>query len=153
MKVYVERNALRSWLRALKQQGRIQLLLFPYDGQNPSGVEVATPSLVTCDSTWVTFDMMFRIKEGLGSEKFEAIRQLLWHENEKKVEAPTGRLGTKTEGDARHLDSAYKSGCRAFFTADKTDILARADQLEALLGLRCFHPDEQDRFLKFLGAS
>ncbi len=58
-----------------------------------------------------------------------------------------------TEGDARHLDSAYKSGCRAFLTTDKRSILRHGAQLKALLGFQLFHPDE-DRaaFLIFVNA-
>ncbi len=55
MKIYVERNAMRPWLTELKRRGTITLLLFPYDGRNPSGVQLATPSVVTADSAWVTW--------------------------------------------------------------------------------------------------
>jgi len=57
VKVYVERNAMRPWLTELSRQGKIVLVSFPYDGHNPSGVEIATPSVVTADSTWLTWDM------------------------------------------------------------------------------------------------
>jgi len=88
-----------------------------------------------------------------GSEKFEQIRRIIRRSNEKKIEAPAGLIGQRTEGDARHLDSAYKSGCRAFFTTDIQDILNHAAELEVLLGLRVFHPDDdRDRFLTFLGT-
>jgi hypothetical protein len=56
-KAYVERNAMRPWLTELRRQGKVVLVLFPYDGHNPGGVQLATPSVVTCDSTWVTCDM------------------------------------------------------------------------------------------------
>jgi hypothetical protein len=153
VKVYVERHAMRGWLRKLRREAKIVLVLFPYDGHNPSGVEVATPSVVTADSTWLTFDMTIPLSDMDGSEKFEQIRRIIWRANEKKIEAPAGLIGQKTEGDARHLDSAYKSGCRAFFTTDKQDILGHAAELEPLLGFRLFHPDEdRDRFMEFLKA-
>src|SRR2546426_10606725 len=87
-KIYVERNALRLWIWDLKRQGKIQLVLFPYDGRNPAGVQLATPSVVTCDSTWVTWDMTIPISDMVGSDKFEQIRQILRLENEKKIMAP-----------------------------------------------------------------
>ena len=150
-RVYVERNAMRPWLTDLKRQGEIVLVLFPYDGHNPGGVQLATPSVVTCDSTWVTWDMTIPISDMDASEKLEPIRKIIRRDNEKRIVAPAGLIGDETEGDARHLDSAYKSGCRAFFTTDKTDILRHAAELEALLGFQLFHPDEdQDRFMAFI---
>ncbi len=61
--MYVERNAMRPWLTDLKRQGKIVLVLFPYDGHNPGGVQIAIPSVVTCDSTWVTLDMTIPISD------------------------------------------------------------------------------------------
>lgn len=151
VKVYVERNAMRDWLRILSREGRIVLMLFPYDGHNPPGVRRATAGLITCDSTWLDWSMDIPLSEGDPSEKFEEIRRIVRRDNEKRVEAPTGLIGVRTEGDARHLDSAYKSGCRAFLTTDKGDILNHAPELEPLLGLRLFHPDQdRDQFIAFV---
>jgi len=153
VKVYVERNAMRDWLRTLSREGKVVLMLFPYDGHNPSGVRRATAGLITCDSTWLDCSMDIPIGEGDPSEKFEEIRRVVRRDNEKRVEAPTGLIGLRTEGDARHLDSAYKSGCRAFLTTDKGDILNHAPELERLLGLRLFHPDQdRDKFIAFVTA-
>jgi len=152
--VYVERNAMRPWLTTLSKQGTIALVSFRYNGHNPSGVEVAMPSVVTADSTWVTFDMTIPISDMEGSDKFEQIRRIIRRANEKQVEGPAGLIGQKTEGDARHLDSAYKSGCRALFTTDKQDILSHAAELEVLLDVRCFHPDDdEDQFMRFLASA
>ena len=53
--------------------------------------------------------------------------------------------------DALHIDSAYKSGCKAFLSRDKRDILSNRIELEALLGIRFFHPDDDwNQFLVFL---
>jgi len=78
-----------------------------------------------------------------GSAKFERVRQIVRRKKENVRDVPAGLIGEQTEGDARHLDSAYKSGCRAFFTQDGRDILDHAAELEPLLGLRLFHPDEK----------
>jgi len=151
VKVYVERNAMRPWLTELSRQGKIVLMLFPYDGHTPSGVQLATPSVVTADSTWLSWDMTIPLSEMEGSEKFEQIRQIIRREKENVRKAPAGLIGEQTEGDARHLDSAYKSGCRAFFTQDRRDILDHAAELERLLGLRLFHPDEdRGRFIALI---
>ena len=129
------------------------LVQFPYDGHNRRVRQRATPSVVTADSTYVTWDMMVSLSDTVESEKFEDIRRIIRRENEKRIMAPAGLIGEETEGDARHLDSAYKSGCRAFLTTDKQDILRHAAELEPLLGLRLFHPDEdRDRFMAFINA-
>jgi hypothetical protein len=145
VRVYCERNAMRPWLRDLEREGRIVRVLFPYDGNNPRDIQLATPSVVTCDSTWIIADMAIRIGDMEASEKLEQIRMIIRRANEKRIAAPAGLIGEKTEGDARHLDSAYKSGCRAFFTTDKRDILTHATELEPLLGLRLFHPDDDQQ--------
>jgi len=147
LKVYVERNAMRGWLTDLRRQGKIALVLFPYDGRTPGGVQLATPS------TWLTADMTIPISDMVESTKLEQIRKIIRRKNEKKIMAPAGLIGEETEGDARHLDSAYKSACRAFLTTDKQDILQHAAELESVLGFRLFHPDEDhDRFLAFINA-
>jgi hypothetical protein len=138
IKVYCERNATRPWLTELERQGKIVLVQFPYDGHNRRVRQRATPSVVTADSTYVTCDMMIPINDMVESEKCEQIRRIIGKEN---------------EGDARHLDSAYKSGCGAFLTTDKADILQNTAALEPVLGFRLFHPDEDhDRFLAFINA-
>ena len=153
IKVYCERNAWRDWMAELQRQGTISLVQFPYDGHNRRVRRLAIPSVVTADSTYVTCDMTIPISDMVGSEKFEDIRRIIRRENEKRVMAPAGLIGEETEGDARHLDSAYRSGCRAFLTTDKRDILAHAAELEPLLGFRLFHSDEDhDRFVAFINA-
>ena len=42
-RVYAERNAMRAWLTDLRRRRKIVLVLFPYDGHTPSGVQFATP--------------------------------------------------------------------------------------------------------------
>lgn len=57
-------------------------------------------------------------------------------------------VGGHNEFDVRHIDSAYKTGCKYFFTRDKGDILRHRTKLNELLGIRFFHPD--DDFADFL---
>lgn len=61
-----------------------------------------------------------------GSQHIDVIRQL---------------VGTENRRDALHIDSAFKSGCAAFVTADN-DVLSKQAELQAMLGVRFFHPDE-----------
>jgi len=90
---------MKPWLRELSRQGKIVLVLFPYDGYNPAGVKFATPSVITADSTWLTADMTIPFSDMEGSEKFEQIRQIIRREKENLRKAPAGRIGEQTEGD------------------------------------------------------
>jgi hypothetical protein len=63
------------------------------------------------------------LEEYCGSKYFRAILALIGKENHR---------------DALHVDSAFKSGCRAFITQD-SHILDNAKELEKLLGIRFFH--------------
>ena len=100
MKVYVERNAMRPWLTELRRQGSIPLVLFPYDGHNPSGVEMATPSVITCDPRRLTLDMTIPDSDMEGSEKFEQIRQI--HQTgEREEDRGPGRAHRAVNGRRR----------------------------------------------------
>jgi len=48
-------------------------------------------------------------------------------------------IGPGNRRDALHVDSAFKSGCSVFITQDH-HILDHRAQLEALLGIKFFHP-------------
>src|SRR4029077_20960084 len=59
-------------------------------------------------------------------------------------------IGPSHRRDALHVDSAYKSQCRAFVTRD-TDILKHSEELERLLGVRVINPDtDHQTLLKLL---
>jgi hypothetical protein len=124
LKVYCERGAYRQELRVLEEAGTIQLVDFPYEGLNKKVRAQADPSKVTMDSTYITSDSSLPIGSMIESEKFEDILRI---------------VGRDHEFDARHLDSAYKSGCACFLTPDKRDIASKSQDLEALLGLQVFH--------------
>jgi hypothetical protein len=63
-------------------------------------------------------------------------------------------VGRSNRRDVLHIDSAYRSGCICFFTRDRGDILAKRTELESLLEIRFFHPDDDwDRFLEFLNSN
>lgn len=127
MKVYCEDGAVTKALVELQREGRITLVSFPYENRNRRIRERAQPSRITMDAkfiTWADTDIRFSDRE---SEMWERIQSIVGHDNEL---------------DVRHIDSAYKTGCRCFFTRDKSDILRRRAELEALLGIRFFHPDD-----------
>ncbi len=67
-----------------------------------------------------------------GSEHLEEIRRI---------------IGPEHRRDALHVDSAYKTGCRAFVTTDG-DILKHSAELEHLLGIRFFYPERDAAALR-----
>jgi len=79
---------------------------------------------VMCDEKHVTCDLTFLISDAVESDKYAEI---------------VAMIGAANKEDARHIDSAYKSGCGAFLTPDKGDIISHRDSLQRLLGMRFFH--------------
>lgn len=135
-KIYCERGAYRSELRQLEREGLIRLTHFPYEGHNRKISERASPSTMTADAKYITADSDLLIGECEPSDKFEDILTI---------------IGINNQYDARHLDSAYKSGCTCFLTPDKKDIAAHSKELQHLLGLRVFHSTENwNKFLTFV---
>ena len=60
-------------------------------------------------------------------------------------------VGRQNDFDVRHIDSAYKTGCRFFFTKDKNNILRKRGELFSLLGVTFYHPeDDWADFLRLL---
>ena len=139
MKVYCEHGALTPTLKALQRARRIELIHFPYDAG--ATTRHISPTAAVSNAQWR--DLNVKNWDGLahvsswddfeGSEHFLRIQSI---------------VGASNRRDALHVDSAYKSGCAAFITRDKDDILSRRDQLEALLPIRFFHPDDDAAALR-----
>ena len=130
MKVYCENGALTSGLKALQKSGAITLVNFPHDPNSwarsisptaaPSASQYRDIVLPTKVPLYCTYDEL-----GVGSELYATILAI---------------VGASNRRDALHVDSAYKTGCRAFITADN-DILAHREELESLLGIVFLYPD------------
>jgi hypothetical protein len=128
MKVYCEHGGLSRALRSLQRNGYIELVHFPYDPTSGSSYIGAanTPSeaqlrdlnlpLSELPGSWNNYS---------GSEHLSEIREI---------------LGPQNRQDALHVDTAFKSGCSAFVTRDN-GILVHRERLQAVLGIRFFHPD------------
>jgi len=139
MRIYCDTNSFREELHQLRRNGIVELVIFPYDSKiNKKKYRLARPSAATwADLNLKWTEANFPWRDAVKSDKYEHIRKLL------------GRPRL----DALHIDSAFKAGCRALLTRDKNHILAKTPELEELLGMRFFHPDEQwDDFLMFVGA-
>jgi hypothetical protein len=112
--------------------------MFPYDNWNRRIRELAEPSKdLTGDEANIPWDNVMSPWDGFpASEKYDDILRIVGEENAK---------------DIKHLDSAYKECCQAFFTRDTPDIFSHAQERETLRGLRMFHPDKNiAEFLAFL---
>lgn len=142
MKVYCENGAISPGLKALQRSGVITLINFPHDPNSwsraisptakPSALQYRDIVLPTKVPFNCTYDEL-----GVGSELYPRILAI---------------VGGSNRRDALHVDSAYKSGCRAFVTAD-SDILARRTELEPLLSMVFLHPENAHETLAKLAAS
>ena len=142
MKVYCENGALTPGLKALQNSGVIELINFPHDPNTWSrGISpTAQPSALQYRDIvqplkvpiYCTYDEL-----GPGSEMYDRILAI---------------VGPNNRRDALHVDSAYKSGCRAIVTTDN-DILAHRTELEALLSLAVLPSETAHEALTKLAAS
>ena len=138
MKVYCEHGALTRELKRLEQEGRVTLLLYPYEMRTKRIAALAEPS----DPTWEESNTAWEEEEGtwndlLPSSKFKSI---------------LGIVGSANVRDAKHIDSAHKSGCQAFFSPDRHDIISNGQLLEKLLGIKFYHSHDIDLFLDDLAT-
>ena len=141
MKVYCDNGGYRKELKDLERQGRVVLLMFPYENINRKIGDIGQPSEATWKNlenfTWETLPGTFGDYEG--SEKVFAIEKV---------------IGRHNRVDVLHLDSAFKSDCSCFLTRDKDDILSHGKLLTELLGMRFFHSDEEwNDFLIYLSEN
>jgi hypothetical protein len=139
MRVYCEHGALTSKLRALKRAGRVELIHFPYDkGAHSRHINgTAVPSAAQYRDINLTYGEV-HYGDFSASEKLRSIRTTIGPENRR---------------DALHIDSAYKSQCDCFVTRDR-GIVSKRTELEALVGLRFFDPDDDwQAFVEFLELS
>jgi hypothetical protein len=138
IKVYCEHGAFRKELYKLQKDGLIELVTFHYEmnmkkkhqDAKPSNAKIADLQHLTLGEENWTFG------EFNGSEKFNQIQNILGEHNRR---------------DVLHVDSAYKTGCAVFFSRDRHDIISKASDLEQILGIKFFHPDDDwDQFLEFI---
>jgi predicted HNH restriction endonuclease len=139
IRVYCEHNAFRDELHRLQEEGKIEIINFPYEQKITKKHHIAKPSKAHWEDLNVPWNKMdWTWEEVNGSEKLKLIREII------------GR----PRRDALHIDSAHKSGCKAFLTRDQKHIISKSDELESLLGIRFFHPDDQwEAFLSFLDGN
>jgi hypothetical protein len=127
MRVYCEHGALTREIKKWAREGRIELRHFPYDSSShgPRILELAEPSAAQIrDLNLPIRGLPGPISDYKGSEHLHEILAI---------------VGQANRRDALHVDSALKSRCAAFVTAD-SDILNHKAELSSLLGIRFFNP-------------
>lgn len=126
---------MRKELRKLRQEGRISLLICPYEEES-RGTRRAPPSGARWKDLVGSWDQYSEAWEDFTpSEKLPLIQEI---------------IGLQNSRDALHVDSAYKAGCDCLLTRD-TDITGWAHELQELLDLQIFHADHDwHDFLAFL---
>jgi hypothetical protein len=126
----------------LEAAGRIAVYQFMYENWNGKITNKAKPS----QPSWK--QLKYKTWKNLDGLTWDDLKQVsaLWPRIEEM-------LGPNCKVDAKHLDSAYLSKCDVFLTSDKDDIASRAADLEALLGFKVFHIQEDwNRFLELVGG-
>lgn len=138
--VYIEHGAHTPWLQRLRREGRIRALHFPYDPDSRSSKsELASPSRARIEDLHLPIaELPGTFGDYTSSEHLDRVVLI---------------LGSRHRRDALHLDSAYKSGCVAFFTQD-TDVLSKASELQNLLRMFILGPDcDESGFWLLVGRS
>lgn len=126
LKVYCDTGAFRIELAGLERERKIRVYQFKYENRNKHIRHMAAPSCPTWSELnypWSELDRPWA-EYGKTSDKRHAIEEL---------------LGRNNIRDAKHLDSAYMEGCKAFLTSDKGDIISRRNELRLLLYIEVFH--------------
>ena len=130
IRIYCENGALTSKVKKLKEIKDIKLLYFPFENYTKKANRSNSPSLLTCDNTFVTADDdRIIISDTLPSEAFIKIENI---------------VGRKNFNDIRHIDTAYKEKCQIFISPDKGDIINKSDKLEKITGMKFFYCDDFD---------
>lgn len=139
-KVYCDTGAYIQQLNPLEREGLIQIYQFKYENRNRNIKNTPPPSR----PTWKEMNYTW--------EQLDAA-DLSWNDlNEHSDKFPqiVGIVGNSNLRDAKHLDSAYMEGCRAFLTTDKDDICANRASLFETLDIRIFHVlNDWDDFLEY----
>jgi hypothetical protein len=146
IRVYCDTGAFRSELVQLEQAGRIAVHQFKYENQNRRIRLSAIPSDLRYD------DLAHYTYGELGTTEFQ--KDLTYDDlglQSEKLNEILRIVGRQNRQDARHLDSAFMTACRAFLTSDKGDIWSKRCELKAFLGFSIFYVGtEWDDFLCFV---
>ena len=145
--IYCDTGGYDARLAELESGRRIVVHQFKYENKSRRIRRGALPSnLRYIDSSAYTYDDL---------KKDEYLKTVSWDQ----LRDATTRfaeilsiVGTQNRTDAKHLDSAFMTGCKAFLTSDKADIWAHRGALQHLTGMRIFLVStEWNEFVGYLG--
>jgi hypothetical protein len=139
LKIYVDTGGNTKQLRPLHAAGKILLVSADIDSHpfTPKrGVEVKS-TLETWEKTKGTWGE----QQGTWDDE----------DNASEIYPDLVKLVGRNK-DSRHLDTAYRNGCRVFLTSDKGDISDRREAIAQLTGIQVFHNDEMGELLALCGA-
>lgn len=143
IKVYCDTGGFTPNLLNLEREGLISVHQFKYENPNKRIRSEVIPSALTYA------DLANYTYEGLE----QAVKTYAdFQRNSEKFRAILGIIGNHNHKDARHIDSAYLTGCEVFLTSDKDDIWSHRFELKELLGITIFHTQtEWESFLMYIG--
>ena len=133
LRVYCDTGAYRPELRAYEGAGLLTIFQFKYENKNRHIRHGAVPSRPTWKEMNYTWDEMRKTQE---------FHSLTWdslgHQSPKFAEL-AAIVGSQNIRDAKHLDSAYATGCTVFLTSDKADIWSKREQIRRSTGIAVMH--------------
>jgi hypothetical protein len=138
LKICCEHGSLSPQIRKLCRSRNAEIVHFPHDPDShtpKAGISTPTNAQIR-DLNLPIQDLPGAITDYSGSDQMGAI---------------ISTIGNSNRRDALHLDSALKSGCSAFITTD-SHILKTKGELERLLGIRIFSPNEFSDLEQFLNS-
>ena len=133
LRVYCDSGAYRQELRDYEREGLLTVHQFKYENRNRHIRHGAVPSRPTWKEMNYTWDEM---------RKTEEFRSVTWDslgEQSPKFLEIAAIVGPENVRDAKHLDSAYATGCTVFLTSDKADIWSKRGQLKEATGMIVMH--------------
>lgn len=141
VRIYCEHGAVTFEIRRLTSERCVEVVHFPYDDHSRSRriPRRSSPSAAQIqDLNLPIKELPGTVGDYSGSARLAEILLI---------------VGDSNRRDALHIDSAFKSGCSAFITPDRRHILNLAVRLEALLGIKFFHPiDGLKDFERFINS-
>lgn len=145
IKVYCDTGGYLKKLRELEREGVISVHQFKYENRNNKIRTKIVPSdLRYGDTTNYTYGEFEKAVKTYGNMEKKS----------GKLEAILDIIGKVNRDDAKHLDTAYLSGCKVFLTADKNDIWSNRVKIKELLGISIFLPKlEWECFEAFVQTS
>lgn len=137
IKIYCENGALTKSIKNLCAKKDVTCLYFKFEEKCRKLKESDKPTDPVFSSTKLTWDSTILFNETFPSEKYNQIAEV---------------VGKINLNDCKHIDTAYKEGCRLFITPDKDHIVKNGKVLFEITGIRFFHRDDLESIVDFIDS-